>query len=63
MIAQVWNACRTTIVRGAWARGQQLSVQGWIYSLEDGLLVDLEICVSRFEELEPRFYAAIDRLR
>ncbi len=28
---QVINVCRTTIVRNAWKRGQQLAVHGWIY--------------------------------
>jgi carbonic anhydrase len=39
--AQVVNVCRTTIVRSAWARGQKLSVHGWIYRIQDGLLHDL----------------------
>jgi len=38
---QVAHVCQTTIVQRAWARGQQLSVHGWIYSLKDGLLQDL----------------------
>jgi carbonic anhydrase len=38
---QVAHVCQTTIVQHAWARGQQLSVHGWIYSLRDGLLHDL----------------------
>jgi carbonic anhydrase len=38
---QVAHVCQTTIVQQAWARGQQLSVHGWIYSLKDGLLQDL----------------------
>jgi len=38
---QVINVCRTTIVRSAWARNQKLSVHGWIYRIQDGLLHDL----------------------
>jgi carbonic anhydrase len=48
---QVSNVCRTTVVQGAWARGQELSVHGWIYALEDGLLRDLGLCVTCPEEL------------
>jgi carbonic anhydrase len=44
--AQVANVCDTTIVRAAWARGQELSVHGWIYALRDGLLRDLGVCVT-----------------
>ena len=31
-----FTASATTIVQGAWNRGQQLTVHGWIYSLRDG---------------------------
>ena len=43
---QVENVCRTTVVRDAWARGQTLSVHGWVYDLRDGLLRDLGLCVT-----------------
>lgn len=41
VLEQVANVSRTTIVRDALARGQELSVHGWIYDLGDGLLRDL----------------------
>jgi carbonic anhydrase len=41
VIEQAHNVCRTTIVRDAWARGQELAVHGWIYGLKDGLLRNL----------------------
>lgn len=40
--AQVANVCYTTIVQNAWRRGQPVAVHGWVYSLEDGLLKDLD---------------------
>jgi len=40
---QVSNVCRTTIVEEAWARGQPLTVHGWIYGIHDGLLRDLQV--------------------
>jgi carbonic anhydrase len=43
---QVNNVCQTTVVRDAWARGQSLSVHGWVYDLRDGLLQDLGITVD-----------------
>ena len=42
VVEQVANVCRTTIVRDAWARGQPLTVHGWIYGLKDGLIRDLK---------------------
>lgn len=40
---QVNNVCHTSTVQGAWERGQFLQVHGWIYSITDGLLRDLEV--------------------
>jgi carbonic anhydrase len=55
---QVANVCRTTVVQAAWERGQELSVHGWIYALEDGLLRDLGLCVTCPED----FAAAAEKL-
>jgi len=46
VIAQVLNVGRTTIVQGAWQRGQELVVHGWIYGLQDGLLRDLGVSID-----------------
>ena len=46
VVEQVWNVCRTTVVQGAWERGQELSVHGWVYGLDDGLLRDLDVCIT-----------------
>lgn len=43
IIAQAENLARTPIVQDAWASGRELSLHGWVYSLEDGLLRDLEL--------------------
>jgi carbonic anhydrase len=46
VVEQVVNVSQTTVVRDAWARGQELSVHGWIYDLHDGLLRDLGVSVT-----------------
>lgn len=44
---QVTNVCNTTIVQNAWKQGKELSVHGWIYNIENGLLKDLDAgCTS-----------------
>jgi carbonic anhydrase len=43
VIEQVLNIRQTTVVRDAWARGQELVVHGWVYDLSDGLLRDLDV--------------------
>jgi carbonic anhydrase len=58
VIEQVTNVSQTTVVRDAWARGQTLAVHGWIYSLRDGLLHDLNMCVTGEAELPARYAAA-----
>jgi carbonic anhydrase len=58
VIEQVVNVCHTTVVREAWARGQELVVHGWIYGLGDGLLRDLGMCVSTEPELSVCYAAA-----
>jgi carbonic anhydrase len=59
VIEQVANVCRTTIVRDAWDRGQELSVHGWIYGLKDGLLHDLHATVTGADEAVSICAAAI----
>lgn len=54
VVEQVANAAQTTVVRDAWARGQSLSVHGWVYGLEDGLLRDLGLCIAGESELPGR---------
>jgi carbonic anhydrase len=51
VIEQVANVCHTTIVQNAWKNGQELAVHGWIYSIEDGILRDLNVCVTNVNEL------------
>ncbi len=63
VIEQVINACQTTIVQNAWERGQELSVQGLIYSLNDGLLRDLNMGVTNRKELRAVSQKAIAECR
>jgi carbonic anhydrase len=46
VIEQVANVSQTTVVRDAWSRNQPLTVHGWIYALNDGLLRDLGVTVT-----------------
>ena len=43
---QVTNVCNTTTVQNAWKQGGELSVHGWIYNIENGILKDLDACVT-----------------
>ena len=59
VIEQVLNVAQTTVVRDAWERGQTLSVHGWCYGLQDGLLRDLGMSISRVDELAPKMAARL----
>jgi len=58
VIEQVVNVAQTTVVQDAWARGQELTVHGWIYSLKDGLVRDLGMSVAAAADLEACYEAA-----
>jgi carbonic anhydrase len=58
-IEQALNVCHTTIVRDAWDRGQKLSVHGWIYGLDDGLVRDLGMHASAGTEVAAAGAAAV----
>jgi len=52
VIRQVRNVASDIILREAWARGQELSVHGWVYSLANGLVKDLEVTMSGPQDIE-----------
>jgi carbonic anhydrase len=63
VIEQVFNVCQTTIVRDAWDRGQLVSVHGWIYGLQDGLLRNLNCSASNAAEMTQNYHSAIAALK
>ncbi len=55
VIEQVRNVCHTTVVQEAWGRGQELSVHGWIYSVRDGLIKDLDVTTTNQAEIDEAY--------
>jgi carbonic anhydrase len=51
VIRQVRNVASDVFVQDAWARGQVLSVHGWVYTLGTGLVNDLNVTVSAPEDI------------
>lgn len=51
VIEQVSNICHTTIVQNAWKSGQDVAVHGWIYNIKDGILKNLDVCITNKEEI------------
>ncbi len=59
VVEQVVNVAQTTVVQDAWARGQSLTLHGWIYGLSDGLIKDLHMTVDSPADLERVYRGAI----
>ena len=62
-IEQARNVCLTTVVQDAWARGQSLSVHGWVYSLHDGRVRELGMDVGSPEALGSAYAHALDQVQ
>ena len=51
VVQQVKNLCHTSPVQKAWESGQELAVHGWIYSIENGILKDMNVSASAKDEI------------
>ncbi len=49
---QVLNLAVTSIVQEAWKNGQELSVHGWVYGLDTGLVKDLDVTFSSHDDIK-----------
>lgn len=50
VIEQVRNVCDTTTVQSAWMNSADLSIHGWIYNINNGILRDLDTCITSGEQ-------------
>lgn len=55
VVEQVNNVSQSSIVQRAWQRGQELTVHGIIYSLEDGVIRDLNVSVNSADQTPSGF--------
>lgn len=46
VMEQVTNICNTTIVQKAWENDAELSIHGWIYNIENGILKEMTASVT-----------------
>ena len=61
VIEQVGHVAQSNTVRDAWARGQPLAVHGWCYGLKDGKVKDLQVTMSRGDDVVDVYRTAIKR--
>ena len=60
VIEQVVNVCVSTVMVDAWAKNQKVSIHGWAFGVNDGLLQDLGMTVNSTDSIEPVYRAAIE---
>lgn len=49
---QVLNLAVTSIVQQAWKKGLELSIHGWVYGLDTGLVKDLDVTFSSHDDIK-----------
>lgn len=49
---QVLDLAKTSIVQGAWNKGQQLHIHGWVYGVGSGIIKDLQVNFTCDNDLE-----------
>ncbi len=52
VLRQVRNVATDVFVQEAWAAGRELAIHGWVYSLNDGLVTDLNCTITSPAECE-----------
>jgi carbonic anhydrase len=52
---QMDNVARCNIVQNAWARGQELSIHGWAYDINDGILHKLRSPIDNLEQIPEQY--------
>ncbi|RUA12072.1 MAG: carbonate dehydratase [Flavobacteriia bacterium] len=55
VVEQVFDLAKTSIVQNAWRNDQKLSIHGWVYSLNDGKIIDLNVNFKNNNELHKVF--------
>lgn len=62
-LEQAVNVCRSTILQDAWARGQNVAVHAWVYTLRDGRAHDLGLNVTSTADLDAQYPTALASIR
>lgn len=55
VIEQVFNVSKTSIIQNNWKDRNYPIIHGWVYSLETGLIKDLNVSIQNQQDLPPIF--------
>lgn len=56
VMEQVGHLARSKVVQHAWQRHQPLSIHGWIYSICDGKIKDLNVMANSMSDLDSSYH-------
>jgi carbonic anhydrase len=63
VIEQVMNVCHSTVMQDAWQRKQDITVHGWVYGVNDGLLKDLRMTINSAEQMADAYTGALSMVQ
>lgn len=52
VVEQVRNLAKVSFIQEEWDKGDMPHIHGWVYSLKDGLIKDLDVSINSSKELE-----------
>ncbi len=55
VVEQVYDLAKTSIIQQAWRKGQEIEIHGWVYSLANGIIKDLDVSFSNDSQLEETY--------
>ncbi len=55
VVEQVYDLAKTSIIQQAWRNGQKIEIHGWVYSLANGIIKDLNVSFSNDSQLEETY--------
>jgi len=62
VLEQANNVCRTTVIQDAWRRGQRVTIHGWVYRLQDGLIRRLGFSAMTMAEVSNGYTTALEQI-
>ena len=55
VVEQVYDLAKTSIIQQAWRNGHKIEIHGWVYSLANGIIKDLDVSFSNDSQLEETY--------
>jgi carbonic anhydrase len=59
VVEQIINVAQSTVLQDAWLRAQDVTLHGWVYGINDGLLKDLKMGLTGNDGIETIYRAAL----